>query len=160
MAAALVVLAFDGKETADGVLDNFRDMQERGIITLEDVVVAKRGQSTEVHIHQTDARRGRHAAAGASVGALAGWLIAGPVGGVAAASVGSIIGALRDRGIDDGFVREVSDSLKPESSAIFLLIKDADGPAVMEELKGFNALVVHTTLSPEQERKLRDTLHS
>jgi uncharacterized membrane protein len=160
MASELVVLAFDGIDTADSMLDNFREMQERGIIKLEDAVVASRGQSVDLEIHQTDARRGRQATAGAGVGVLAGWLIAGPVGGAAAGSIGAIIGGMRDRGIDDHFVQEVSRSLKPESSAIFLLIEEADGPKVLEELKPFNAVVVHTTLTGEQERKLRDTLQS
>lgn len=159
MASELVVLGFDGRDTADGVLDNFREMQERGIIRLQDVVVAKRGQSTNVDIHQTDARRGRYAAAGAGVGVLAGWLIGGPIGAAAVGTIGTIVGALRDRGIDDGFIQEVSESLKPESSAIFLLIQEADGPRVLEELKPFHAIVVHTTLTGEQERTLREGLH-
>jgi uncharacterized membrane protein len=155
MASELVVLGFDGEGTAEGMLDNFKDMQARGLIQLEDAVVAARGQSTEVHVQQSDSRRGRYALAGGGIGLLAGFLIGGPIGG---AAVGAIIGALKDRGVDDGFVRQVGQLLKPDSSAIFLLVQDADGPKVIEELKPFKATVVHTTLTADQERVLRDTL--
>ena len=158
MASELVVLGFEGEDTADGMLDNFRDMQTRGILKLDDAVVAARGRGSEVDIHQTDSRRGRFATAGAGAGVLAGWLIAGPLGGAAVGTVGAIVGGMRDRGIDDKFIREVSQSLGPDSSAIFLLISEADGPQVLEELKPFNAHVVHTTLNDEQERKLREAM--
>ena len=156
MASQLVVLGFDGEGTAEGMLVNFKDMQDRGIIKLEDAVVASRApDTTEVHIEQTDARRGRHAAAGAGIGVLAGWLVGGPVGG---AAIGAIIGAMHDRGVDDDFIHEVSAQLRPDSSAILLLVQEADGPKVLEELKPFKAQVLHTTLTDEQERALRDTL--
>ena len=160
MASQLVVLAFEGRETADGMLANFRDMQDRGILKLEDAIVATRGQADHIDIHPTDSRRGRYAAAGGGAGVLAGGLIAGPLGGAAVGTVGAIVGAMRDRGIEDKFVEEVSRSLQPESSAIFLLIEEADGPKVLEELEPFHAAVLHTTLTPEQERRLRDTLQS
>jgi uncharacterized membrane protein len=37
-------------------------------------------------------------------------------------------------------------------------VRDADGPRVLEELKPFKATVVHTTLPPEAEKALRETL--
>ncbi len=156
MASQLVVLGFDGEETAGGMLVNFKDMQDRGIIKLEDAVVASRAPgTTEVRVQQTDARRGRHAAAGAGIGVLAGWLVGGPVGG---AAIGAIVGAMRDRGVDDAFIRQVSAQMKPDSSAIFLLVQEADGAKVLEELKPFKAQVLHTTLTDDQERTLRDAL--
>jgi uncharacterized membrane protein len=181
MASNLVVLSFEGVDTAQGMLDNVRDMQARGLLHLEDAVVAYRepqgprvafmqldnnlasGPSpvqsqpglSETVIEQTDSRRKRYAAAGAGIGMLAGLLLGGPIGG---AAVGAIIGALKDRGIDDKFIRNVSDSLKPDSSAIFLLVKDVDAPKVREELRPFKATVVHTTLPPEAEKQLRDAL--
>ena len=83
-------------------------------------------------------------------------LLGGPIGG---AVVGTVIGALKDRGIDDKFIRGVADSLKPDSSAIFLLVKEGgDAEKIREELRPFKATVVHTTLSPEVEKQLRDSL--
>jgi uncharacterized membrane protein len=42
MASQLVVLGFDGENTAEGMLDNFYDMQKRGVLQLEDAVIASR----------------------------------------------------------------------------------------------------------------------
>jgi uncharacterized membrane protein len=157
MTSQLVVLGFDGEETAEGVFDNLNDMQQRGLIQLEDVVIISRGESEGIDVRQTDARRGRSAAAGAGVGLLAGWLVGGPIGG---ALVGSIIGALRDRGVDDKFVDDIGRGLKAHSSALFLLVQQADSPKVIEELKPFNATVLHTTLTDEQESTLRAGLRN
>jgi uncharacterized membrane protein len=155
MASQIVVLGFDGEETAEGMFENFMDMQKRGLIQLEDAVIASRGHTTEVRVQQTDARRGRRALAGAGIGVLAGWLVGGPIGG---AAVGSIVGGMKDRGVDDGFVRELSHQLTSDSSSIFLLVQEADGPKVLEELKPFKARVLHTTLTADQERRLREGL--
>ena len=39
MTSQLVVLGFDGEATAEGMLANFKDMQDRGILKLEDAVI-------------------------------------------------------------------------------------------------------------------------
>jgi uncharacterized membrane protein len=175
MASRLVVLGFEGIDTASGVLANIRDMEKRGIIKLEDAVVAQRGwgddmnfmmlentvaeptekRDNDVKIIQSSARRSKSAAAGAGVGLLAGFLLGGPIGGLA---VGALIGGLHDRGIDDKFVQDLGDRLKPGTSALFLLVKEADGEKVLKELAPFKAQVLHTTLTPEAEKKLRETL--
>jgi len=182
MPSNLVVLSFEGADTAQGMLDNIRDMQARGLLKLEDAVVAYREPQAqnvafeqldndlapvaaqigtrsgfnEAVIKQTDSRRKRYAAAGAGAGLLVGVLLGGPIGG---AVVGTVIGALKDRGIDDKFIRGVADSLKPNSSAIFLLVKEGgDAEKIREELRPYKATVIHTTLAPELEKQLRDSL--
>jgi uncharacterized membrane protein len=179
MAGKLVVLAFDGASTAETVMDAIKDMQRRGLIELEDAVVVSRaphaervhmvaqanpdsgmamyrqGPSAEVEIKQTDSRRGRTAAKGAGIGLLAGWLLGGPIGG---AAIGAVIGALRDRGIDDGFIKELSEQLHPDSSGIFLLVSRADTDKVLEEIHPYKGRVIHTTIRPEVEQALRKAL--
>ena len=173
MASRIVVLAFEGAGAAEGMLVNIRDMEERGLLKLDDAVVASRGpRATDIQINQasmigvpaagsqlqidqTDSRRGRSAAAGGGIGLLAGWLIGGPIGGLA---VGALIGALRDRGLKDSEVKQIADQLVPDSSALFLLVKEADGPKVLEELKPFKATVIQSSLDPEAEQQLRKAL--
>jgi uncharacterized membrane protein len=173
LASKIVVLAFEGAGAADGMLENFRSLEERGLISLEDAVIASRGPipdhdsasrqaaagyvfpTGEVRIQQTASRRGRSALAGGGVGLLAGMLIGGPVGGLA---IGALVGALRDRGLKDAEVKQIADRLGPDSSALFLLVKEADGPKVLEELKPFKATVIQSTLEPEAEQRLRQAL--
>jgi uncharacterized membrane protein len=173
MASKIVVLAFEGAGAAEGMLENVRDMEKRGLLKLDDAVVASRGpRATDVQINQasligvpaagsqleieqTDSRRGRSALAGGGIGLLAGMLIGGPIGGLA---VGAIAGALRDRGLKDREVKQIAERLTPDSSALFLLVKEADGPKVLEELKPFKATVIQSTLDPEAEERLRKSL--
>jgi uncharacterized membrane protein len=156
VASNLVALAFDGAGTAEGMLDNVLDMQERELIALEDAVVASRAAgTTEVEVKQTKQRRGRAALVGGGIGLLAGLLIGGPL---VVTTVGALIGGLRDKGIDDGFIRQLNASLKPDSSALILLVKEADAEAVLAELRPFKATVLTTTLAPEMEKRLRDAL--
>jgi len=156
MAGKIVVLAFEGEHTADGMLDNFLDMEKRGILQLEDVVVASRpARSSEVRLDQTRYKRGRAATAAGGVGLLAGLLVGGPLVGLTA---GALWGGLRDKGIDDKFVRELSSAFGPDSSGLFLLVSGADADKVIEELRPFKATVITTEIDPAVEKKLRDAL--
>jgi uncharacterized membrane protein len=175
----LVVLAFEGAAMAEGVLDTIDELADRGVLEIEDAVIASRPAASErmvtnlagsggmvghvltpnpeVQITQKTQSRGRTAALGGGIGLLAGWLFGGPVGG---AAVGAVIGALRDKGIDDGFIREVSEQLPADSSAVFLLVKRADVDQALTALAPYKGRVLHTTIAPELETALRRTLQS
>lgn len=74
------------------------------------------------------------------------------------ATVGAITGALKDSGIDDKFIKEVSAGLAPGTSALFLMTSGGDEEKILAELRPFKARLLKTTLSPERERALRDAL--
>ena len=156
MAGKIVVLAFEGEHTADGMLDNFLDMEKRGLLVLEDVVVAVRpARSTEVRLEQTRHKRGRAATKAGSIGLLAGLLVGGPLVGL---TVGALWGGLRDKGIDDKFVKELSSHFGPDTSGLFLLVAGGDADKVIEELRPFKATVISTEIDPAVEKKLREAL--
>lgn len=156
MAGKIVVLAFEGEHTADGMLDNFLDMEKRGVLQLEDAVIVSRpAGTTEVTIDQTRFKRGRAAAKTGAVGLLAGMLVGGPLVGLTA---GALWGGLRDKGLDDKFVRRLSDKLGPDSSGLFLQVSGGDSEKVIEELQPHQATVITTELDPALEKKLRDSL--
>ncbi|MCG8352137.1 MAG: DUF1269 domain-containing protein [Chloroflexales bacterium] len=178
MTSQLVILAFDGAHAATTMLDAVRSMEQRGLLEIDDAVVAMRPAASEmlfnagsvsaqpvavsvsnpeVEITQTDSRRGQSAMIGGGIGLLAGWLFGGPIGGLA---IGTVLGAMRDRGISDRFVNELSAQLQPDSSAIFLLVRRADTYRVLEELRPHQGRVVHTTLTPETEQALRKALEN
>jgi uncharacterized membrane protein len=176
MSSKLVAIAFEGQFTAEGLLDNLRSLEQRGALEIEDAVVISRaavGEQLIMHpagsmggpaatvpgspidVNQTTFSRGKAAAKGAGIGVLVGWLLGGPVGG---AAIGALIGGLRDRGIDDKFVKEITERIHSDSSALLLLVKTVDGAAVLEEIRPFKGVVLQTELSPEAERSLRDAL--
>ncbi len=166
-------------------MKTLRKMQDEGHIKLQDAAVASRAGEGEIifspyatgyntgtapsttspsqgvksvpepEIKQTRDKRGRATVAAGGVGLIIGTLLGGPVGGLA---VGALIGALRDRGISNKFINDLSKRLKPDSSALFLLVESANADVVLKELKPFNATVIHTSLTPEVEKQLRAAL--
>jgi uncharacterized membrane protein len=72
--------------------------------------------------------------------------------------VGAIAGSLRDHGIDDVLVENTVQGLGPDKSALFLLGEAVHPEKLHASLKPYKARVLETTLSDEQERKLRKTL--
>ena len=65
-----------------------------------------------------------------------------------------------DYGINDDFIKSIGDTLKPETSALFLLIRKSQPEKVLAELSGFKGRVIRSSLSPEQEAKLQAALES
>ena len=159
MANNVVVLGFDNQYKAEAMLETIQKWQEEGLIELEDAVIASRGRGSEVKIEQTHKKGSRYALRGGGAGLLAGLLLGGPIVGlVGGLAVGGIAGALKDYGLDDSFVEEVSEWVQPETSALFLLVKEAQADEVLEKLHPFGATVLTTTLDPEQEKRLRRAL--
>jgi uncharacterized membrane protein len=86
-------------------------------------------------------------------------LVGRPIAGfVVGASAGAITGALRDSDLDDKLVRGINASLRPNTSAGFLLVHDADFALIADEMHPVRAQLRCTTLSPEQERQHHDVL--
>ena len=159
MANNIVVLGFKSQHGAEGMLEDIQRWHEEGLIELEDAVIATRGPGRDVQIEQTHRQGSRFALRGGGAGLLAGLLLGGPILGlVAGAAAGGIAAALKDYGLDDTFVEEVSQWVQPETSALFLLVKEAKGEEVLEKLRPFGAVVLSTTLAPEQEERLRQAL--
>ena len=67
-------------------------------------------------------------------------------------------GSLIDYGIDDNFIRSLAQDLKPDSSALFLLVRKAQPERVLAELSHFRGHVLRTSLSSEQEARLQAAL--
>jgi uncharacterized membrane protein len=64
---------------------------------------------------------------------------------------------LTDTGVDDKFIKEVGENIEPGHSALFLLVADATPDKVLDGLTDFNPKVYQTSLSEEDEAKLRAT---
>jgi uncharacterized membrane protein len=159
MDSNIIVLRFEGESQAENMLSIFGDMQDKGIVTLEDAVIATRGPGDNIEIKQSHSVTGKYALRGSGIGLLAGLLLGGPVGGLVGGTVvGAVAGALKDVGIDDRFISETSEMLTPGSSALFLMGKADDPDKLLAELKPFKALVATTSLSEEQENRLKRTL--
>ena len=165
--ADLVVVAYDGEDTADQVLNKLRQLQKEYLIDLEDAVVAVRDKNGKVRIKQSVPLVPMSAASGAAWGGLFGLLIGlvflnpllGWVTGLAmGAGAGALSGALADYGINDDFIKEIGRSLEQGKSAIFMLVRRVNFDKALPELSKFGGKIIRTSLSDDQEARLKAAL--
>ena len=154
----LAVITFDSAEEANQVRQVLKQLQKEGQISLEDTSVIVKDADGKVRIID---EVGNTVKAGAAIGGILGLflLFAFPVAGIAAgAAGGALIGRSLDRGVDKKFVKELSESLEPGHSALFVSVNQANANAVVAALKPYRGKVYQTTLSEEAEQELRETL--
>jgi uncharacterized membrane protein len=163
----LVCIAFQGRHTADEVLDELRSMQKAHLVDLEDACVVTRDPEGKLHLKQAVNLVSTGALSGGTWGALWGTLVgmlflnplAGLVLGAAAgAGAGALSGALVDYGIDDNFIKSLGEKICPDSSALFVLLRKVTLDKVMPELSKHEGTVIKTSLSNQQEEELRQAL--
>jgi uncharacterized membrane protein len=61
-------------------------------------------------------------------------------------------------GLQKSFVKEVSEALQPNTSAIFFIVREAEPNAAIAALKPYKGEVIHTSLDPEAEETVRRVL--
>jgi len=156
--SSLVVLAFDEMDGAEKMREKMYNLQKRELITLEDAAVVVRKENGKAKVKQAHSLVGAGALGGAFWGMLIGLLFFAPwLGLLAGAAGGALSGKLADIGIDDSFIKEVSDAIEPGDSALFLLSRDAQLERIEEELADDTFEIITTNLSPEDESNLRET---
>ncbi len=154
--ATMVVLAFKDESGATQMRDKLVGMQKQQIISLADAAVVVRKPDGKVKVNQAVSLVGAGALGGAFWGMLIGLLFFAPwLGLVIGAASGALGGALADVGVDDKFIKQVGSTIEPGHSALFLLVNSWTEDKVMDELKGFDVEVLQTSLSKEDEAKLR-----
>jgi len=154
----LIVVAFDNETGADKMRDALVGMQKRHLVTLEDAAVVVRKPDGKVKVKQAANLVGEGALGGAFWGMLIGIIFWIPWLG---AGIGALSGAVSahftDIGVDDDFIKEVGDTIDPGHSALFLLVKEATPDKIVGELKQYKGKILQTSLSAEDEAKLKET---
>ena len=56
------------------------------------------------------------------------------------------------------FIRSIADTLKPDTSALFVLFRKAQPEKVLNEVSRFRGKVLRTSLAPDQEARLQQAL--
>ncbi len=165
--AELIAVGFDNPQEADRVLTELNRLQREYLIDLEDAVVAIRHPDGKVSLKQSVSMVGTGAASGGLSGVvwgtLVGLLFLNPlagmvVGGAIGAGSGALSGSLIDYGINDEFIRDLAQTLQPDTSALFVLVRKAQPEKVMAELSQFRGRVLRTSLPPDKEAKLQAAL--
>ncbi|WP_329188461.1 DUF1269 domain-containing protein [Streptomyces sp. NBC_01428] len=155
----LFVVAYDDVATANQVRDKLFELSKQHLVELEDAVVVERHEDGRIKLHQAVSHTAVGAAGGALWGGVIGLLFLAPLLGAAVgAAAGAAGGAITDTGVDDRFMKDVSQNLRPGAAALFVLVKQAAGDKVIPQIAGFGGQLVQTSLSQEQEDALRDAV--
>jgi uncharacterized membrane protein len=181
----LIVLTFEGQDTATAVFEQIEKMESEKLLTIQDAIIIERedtigstasaapppvsGQGgpvsvtgppdAQVRVKQTRGKKGKYAASGGGIGLLAGFLLGGPIGGlIVGAGLGAITGAMKDFGIDDKNIDAIKARLQPNTSALLMLGSAQDRDAVIDRLRTYDPKVVLSSLSPEIEKEVRARL--
>ena len=153
----LIVLSFDNEASAFQMRDKLVNMQKQQVISLADAAIVIRDKNGKPKVKQLHSLVGAGALGGAFWGMLIGLLFFAPWMGMAIGALsGALGGKLSDIGVDDNFIKEVGATIEPGHAALFLLVTKVTADKVLPELSDYNAKVLQTSLSNEDEAKLRE----
>ena len=158
----VVVLTFDSPGGAERALETLAPLRRENLLVLEDAATVTLDEGGRVRVRQTrDVSVGRGAGWGASLGLLAGAVLAAPLGGaLLGAGYGALAARLSDAGLDNRWMQEVAARVPPGGSALFLMITHADRERALTELErmGGGARLLHTTLGDRVAAEITDAL--
>ena len=155
----LIVVGYDDMFKAEEVRLKLLKMQKEYLVDLEDAVVAVKKDDGKVKLNQMYHLAASGAVGGGFWGMLIGLIFLNPIlGAVVGAGAGAAAGALSDVGIDDDFMKKLAEQLQPGTSVLFVLIRKMTEDKVLDELKGTGGKVLQTSLSHDDEAKLKDAL--
>lgn len=163
----LVVIGFENPQKAEEVLWRFRALRSQDLLDLDDAVVVVRDEKGEINLKQSinlthyDASSGL--LSGGLLGAMVGLVFLNPaagflIGGMIGAGAGALSGSLSDYGIPDDFIRSLAETIPVNSSAVFILARKVQPEKILAELSDVKGKILRTTLSPDQEKRLREVL--
>ena len=153
----LIVFDFKDPNGAAEMAKEIKKLQKQQLITVSDAAIVIRKEDGKVKVKQANNLVGAGALGGAFWGMLIGLIFWMPWLGLAIGAVtGAIAAHFTDVGIDDDFIKEVGNTIDKGDSALFLLIEEVTEDKVIEDLKKFDTTIIRTSLSAEQEQKLKD----
>ncbi|MGJ0397277.1 MAG: DUF1269 domain-containing protein [Methylocystis sp.] len=155
----LVVIVYPTEAKAEEMRQKVLQLQKEYLIELGDAAIAVKQADGNVKLNQLFNTTAAGAVSGSFWGLLIGVIFLNPLLGVAlGAASGAVSGALTDYGINNDFMKQLSETLQPGNAALFLLIKKVTGDKVLEAVKGTGGTVLKTSLDDSKEKALRDAL--
>jgi uncharacterized membrane protein len=154
----LIVITFNDTDQAGKAFEALKKAQSGGSLKIDDAAVIVKQESGKVEIkNQLDTG----VKWGAVGGGLVGLLLASiffPVAGLAIGAFGgALIGKSLGLGVDKKFVKDVTEGLKPGSSALFVM-GSGNPDVVVAAFRPFQGTIYQTTLPTEAVDALKDAL--
>ena len=136
-------------------------MHKEYLIDVEDAVVVIRDHKGKTRLDQAVNLTSAGAMGGGFWGLLIGLIFLNPLLGFAiGAGAGALSSKFTDLGLDDRMMKDLGQSFKPGSSALFVLIRTATTDKVLNGLKQFSGKgkLFQTSLNKDDEAALREAL--
>lgn len=159
--STLVAVVFDDETTAFEMRTALLKMQKQHLIELEDSVVVIRDQKGKTRLDQAVNLTAAGAVGGGFWGMLIGLIFLNPLLGFAVgAGAGALSGSMSDIGLNDKMMKDLAQSFKPGTSALFVLVRKATTDKVLDGLKDFvgKGKVFQSSLKKDDEAALREAL--
>jgi uncharacterized membrane protein len=157
--ANLIAIAYPDAATAEQVRAELGRASKEYLLDLHDAIVVEHDPGGKIKLHQAFSTTGVGAAGGAMWGGLIGLLFLAPVVGMAiGAASGAFAGKMSDAGVNDDFMKQLGAKLPPGGAALIALGRSDAPDRVLERLRPFGGEVVQTSLSEEDEARLRTAL--
>tara|TARA_R110002096_G_C14626170_1_gene724470 strand:- start:76 stop:555 length:480 start_codon:yes stop_codon:yes gene_type:complete len=157
-------MTFPSKHGAADALHRLHKLESEYLIDLDDAVIVTRREDGKIRLKQSVNLVSSGAWSGAFWGGLIGMMFTGPLGflvvGGIGAGFGALGGSISDYGVDDDFVKLLSENMKPCCSGLFILIRSMTEDKVLEQLHGLGGEIVTTSLSHDAEDRLREAIRN
>jgi uncharacterized membrane protein len=155
----LIAIAYDDEYKAEEVRMTLIKLQKEHLIELEDAAVIVKNAEGKIKLKQAVDLTTAGAVSGGFWGLLIGTLFLSPLLGAAVgAAAGAASGALSDIGVDDKFMKSLGESLQPQTSALFVLVRKITPDKVLEEIAPYGGTVLRTSLTKDEEAQLQEVL--
>ena len=145
----LLVLVFDYENGAQEMINQVQAQQRQQLLIVSDAALVIRQMDEKVKIKQVNSLVGSGAWGGAFWGLLVGLLFGQPLPGSVPIDVSGY-------GLDDYFFHQIKLAIKPENSALFLMIPHATNDDVLAELAESATQQLRMQLGLGDETKMRD----
>ncbi len=155
----LIAIVYRKKDTAFEARERLVQLQAEYLLDLADAVVVTKDPEGKVELHQIVNTVSVGAVRGGFWGSLIGLLFMNPLLGLmVGAGAGALSGRFTDYGIPDDTMKKIAETFQADTAALFVLLRKVTADKVAEELGRFGGTVLRTSLSHDEEQKLREAL--
>lgn len=152
----LLAFSFPNLDQGSGALSKLEELERDDLLTLLDAVAASQGR--DGHIHSIRLNKSR-VDADATEGKRRSHVMFQPVfGAVTGAALGAAARAPSTASLQDGFVRNVAETLRNGHAILCVQVSDLDQARTLERLRGMGGELIHSNLAPQRDAEWKEVL--
>jgi uncharacterized membrane protein len=158
--ADLIAIGYDDETTATSAMEEVQRLAKELIIQPDAVAAIRCDAEGKYHVTTTHHKVAGGASYGMFWGLLFGMLFFIPVFGMAiGAGLGALMGKVEKTGMNEAFIQQVRDMLKPGTSALFVVVEKVTPDKAIAAMSQFGGTVLKSSLSEDAEHGLQEALH-